>query len=174
MTIMMNPFFKDNLTSNPVLSTSLRTRTLAVLIALITTATAWAEVGEFFIVDGVKYTITNESPYEVRLEQPAVDGLVELHDLDDLGTVLRAVVGDDGHRGILCSLAQLLHSLVHLRAPGVAATAGGEQDCGAVNNVFHHATKLQVDCLKNKFNAYICIPINATLQQLKETKLWLT
>ena len=78
MTIMMNPFFKDNLTSNPVLSTSLRTRTLAVLIALITTATAWAEVGEFFIVDGVKYTITNESPYEVRLEQPAVDGLVEL------------------------------------------------------------------------------------------------
>ena len=78
MTIMMNHFFKDNLTSNHVLSTSLRTRTLAVLIALITTATAWAEVGEFFIVDGVKYTITNESPYEVRLEQPAVDGLVEL------------------------------------------------------------------------------------------------
>ncbi len=74
----MNHFFKDNLTSNHVLSTSLRTRTLAVLIALITTATAWAEVGEFFIVDGVKYTITNESPYEVRLEQPAVDGLVEL------------------------------------------------------------------------------------------------
>ena len=78
MTIMMNPFFKDNLTSNPVLSTSLRTRTLAVLIALMTAATAWAYVGESFIVDGVKYTITNESPYEVRLEQPAVDGLVEL------------------------------------------------------------------------------------------------
>lgn len=78
MTIMMNHFFKDNLTSNPVLSTSLRTRTLAVLIALITTATAWAEAGEFFIVDGVKYKITNESPYEVSLEQPAVDGLVEL------------------------------------------------------------------------------------------------
>ena len=78
MTIMMNHSIKDNLTSNPVLSTSLRTRTLAVLIALITTATAWAEVGEFFIVDGVKYKITNESPYEVSLEQPAVDGLVEL------------------------------------------------------------------------------------------------
>ena len=78
MTIMMNHFFKDNLTSNPVLSTSLRTRTLAVLIALMTAATAWAYVGESFIVDGVKYTITNESPYEVRLEQPAVDGLVEL------------------------------------------------------------------------------------------------
>ncbi len=78
MTIMMNHFFKDNLTSSHVLSTSLRTRTLAVLIALITTATAWAEVGEFFIVDGVKYKITNESPYEVSLEQPAVDGLVEL------------------------------------------------------------------------------------------------
>lgn len=40
MTIMMNHFFKDNLTSSHVLSTSLRTRTLAVLIALITTATA--------------------------------------------------------------------------------------------------------------------------------------
>ena len=78
MTIMMNHFFKDNLTSNPVLSTSLRTRTLAVLIALITTATAWAEVGESFIVDGVKYRITNESPYEVSLEGHEVDGLVEL------------------------------------------------------------------------------------------------
>ena len=74
----MNHSIKDNLTSSHVLSTSLRTRTLAVLIALITTATAWAEVGEFFIVDGVKYKITNESPYEVSLEQPAVDGLVEL------------------------------------------------------------------------------------------------
>lgn len=78
MTIMMNHFFKDNLTSNPVLSTSLRTRIMAVLVALITTATAWAEVGESFIVDGVKYRIKNESPYEVWLEQPAVDGLVEL------------------------------------------------------------------------------------------------
>ena len=75
---MMNHSIKDNLTSNHATTNSMWTRIMAVLIALITTATAWAEVGEFFIVDGVKYTITNESPYEVRLEQPAVDGLVEL------------------------------------------------------------------------------------------------
>ena len=61
-----------------------------------------------------------------------MDCLVELHDLPDLGPVLRAVVRDDGHRRVLRGLAQLLHSLVHLRAPGVAAAAGGEQDRGAV------------------------------------------
>ena len=76
MTIMMNHFFKDNLTSNPVLSTSLRTRTLAVLIALITTATAW---GEIFTVDGVRYRIlTGILSNEVELDGLEVDGLVEL------------------------------------------------------------------------------------------------
>ena len=64
---MMNHFFKDNLTSNPVLSTSLRTRTLAVLIALITTATAWAYKGETFPLDGVSYIVTNESTKEVAV-----------------------------------------------------------------------------------------------------------
>lgn len=78
MTIMMNHSIKDNLTSNHATTNSMWTRIMAVLIALMTTATAWAEVGEFFIVDGVKYRIKNESPYEVWLEQPAVDGLVEL------------------------------------------------------------------------------------------------
>lgn len=68
MTIMMNHFFKDNLTSNPVLSTSLLTRTLAVLIALITTATAWAYVGETFPIDGVSYKVTSESAKEVTVE----------------------------------------------------------------------------------------------------------
>ena len=63
----MNHFFKDNLTSNPVLSTSLRSRTLAVLIALITTATAWAEVGDTFPLDGVSYKVTNESTKEVAV-----------------------------------------------------------------------------------------------------------
>ena len=63
----MNHFFKDNLTSNPVLSTSLRTRTLAVLIALITTATAWAKVGDTFPLDGVSYKVTNESTKEVAV-----------------------------------------------------------------------------------------------------------
>ena len=67
MTIMMNHFFKDNLTSNPVLSTSLRSRTLAVLIALITTATAWAYNGETFPLDGVSYKVTNESTKEVAV-----------------------------------------------------------------------------------------------------------
>ena len=67
MTIMMNHFFKDNLTSNPVLSTSLLTRTLAVLIALITTATAWAKVGDTFPLDGVSYKVTNESTKEVAV-----------------------------------------------------------------------------------------------------------
>ena len=75
MTIMMNHFFKDNLTSNPVLSTSLRTRTLAVLIALITTATAWAELKSPFTVDGVSYRILTGK--EVELEGLEVDGLVE-------------------------------------------------------------------------------------------------
>ena len=76
MTIMMNHFFKDNLTSNPVLSTSLRSRTLAVLIALITTATAW---GENFTVDGVRYRIlTGILSNEVELDGLEVDGLVEL------------------------------------------------------------------------------------------------
>ena len=64
----MNHFFKDNLTSNPVLSTSLLTRTLAVLIALITTATAWAYVGETFPIDGVSYKVTSESAKEVTVE----------------------------------------------------------------------------------------------------------
>lgn len=64
---MMNHFFKDNLTSNPVLSTSLLTRTLAVLIALMTTATAWAYVGETFPIDGVSYKVTNESTKEVAV-----------------------------------------------------------------------------------------------------------
>lgn len=68
MTIMMNHFFKDNLTSNPVLSTSLLTRTLAVLIALMTTATAWAYVGETFPIDGVSYKVTSESAKEVTVE----------------------------------------------------------------------------------------------------------
>ena len=78
MTIMMNHFFKDNLTSNPVLSTSLRTRTLAVLIALITTATAWAELKSPFTVDGVSYRIlTGISEKEVELVGLEVDGLVE-------------------------------------------------------------------------------------------------
>ena len=63
----MNHFFKDNLTSNPVLSTSLRSRTLAVLIALITTATAWAYNGETFPLDGVSYKVTNESTKEVAV-----------------------------------------------------------------------------------------------------------
>jgi Leucine-rich repeat (LRR) protein len=73
---MMNHFFKDNLTSNPVLSTSLRSRTLAVLIALITTATAW---GENFTVDGVRYRIlTGILSNEVELDGLEVDGLVEL------------------------------------------------------------------------------------------------
>ena len=67
MTIMMNHFFKDNLTSSHVLSTSLRTRTLAVLIALITTATAWAKVGDTFPLDGVNYKVTNESAKEVAV-----------------------------------------------------------------------------------------------------------
>jgi len=76
MTIMMNHSIKDNLTSNPVLSTSLRTRTLAVLIALITTATAW---GENFTVDGVRYRIlTGILSNEVELDGLEVDGLVEL------------------------------------------------------------------------------------------------
>ena len=76
MTIMMNHFFKDNLTSNPVLSTSLRSRTLAVLIALITTATAW---GENFTVDGMRYRIlTGILSNEVELDGLEVDGLVEL------------------------------------------------------------------------------------------------
>ena len=76
MTIMMNHFFKDNLTSTPVLSTSLRTRTLAVLVALITTATAW---GENFTVDGVRYRIlTGILSNEVELDGLEVDGLVEL------------------------------------------------------------------------------------------------
>ena len=64
----MNHSIKDNLTSNPVLSTSLRTRTLAVLIALITTATAWAYVGETFPIDGVSYKVTSESAKEVTVE----------------------------------------------------------------------------------------------------------
>ena len=68
MTIMMNHFFKDNLTSNHVLSTSLRTRTLAVLVALITTATAWAKVGDTFPLDGVSYKVTSESAKEVTVE----------------------------------------------------------------------------------------------------------
>ena len=73
---MMNLFFKDNLTSNHVLSTSLRSRTLAVLIALITTATAW---GENFTVDGVTYRILTGKLYnEVELLGLEVDGLVEL------------------------------------------------------------------------------------------------
>lgn len=63
----MNHFFKDNLTTNPVLSTSLLTRTLAVLIALITTATAWAKVGDTFPLDGVSYKVTNESTKEVAV-----------------------------------------------------------------------------------------------------------
>ena len=67
MTIMMNHSIKDNLTSNPVLSTSLRSRTLAVLIALITTATAWAYKGETFPLDGVSYIVTNESTKEVAV-----------------------------------------------------------------------------------------------------------
>lgn len=64
----MNHSIKDNLTSNPVLSTSLRTRTLAVLIALMTTATAWAYVGETFPIDGVSYKVTSESAKEVTVE----------------------------------------------------------------------------------------------------------
>ena len=68
MTIMMNHSIKDNLTSTPVLSTSLRTRTLAVLIALITTATAWARVGDNFEIGGVRYKVTSESAKEVTIE----------------------------------------------------------------------------------------------------------
>lgn len=41
---------------------------LALLINLLSTFTAWAEVGDQFIVDGLKYTITSESPdYTVEL-----------------------------------------------------------------------------------------------------------
>ena len=69
---MMNHSIKDNLTSNPVLSTSLRSRTLAVLIALITTATAW---GENFTVDGVRYRIlTGILSNEVELDGLEVVG----------------------------------------------------------------------------------------------------
>ena len=64
----MNHSIKDNLTSNPVLSTSLRSRTLAVLIALITTATAWARVGDNFEIGGVRYKVTSESAKEVTIE----------------------------------------------------------------------------------------------------------
>jgi len=76
MTIMMNHFFKDNLTSNHATTNSMWTRIMAVLIALMTTATAW---GENFTVDGVTYRILTGKLYnEVELLGLEVDGLVEL------------------------------------------------------------------------------------------------
>lgn len=44
------------------------TRTMAVLVALMTAATTWAKVGGTFTVDGVRYIITSESPKEVSVE----------------------------------------------------------------------------------------------------------
>lgn len=74
MTIMTNHFFKDNLTSNHATTNSMWTRIMAVLIALMTTATAW---GENFTVDGVTYRILTGKLYnEVELLGLEVDGLV--------------------------------------------------------------------------------------------------
>lgn len=64
----MNHFFKDNLTSNHATTNSMWTRIMAVLIALMTTATAWAYVGETFPIDGVSYKVTSESAKEVTVE----------------------------------------------------------------------------------------------------------
>ena len=73
---MMNHSIKDNLTSNHVLATSMRTRIIAMLVALLTTATVW---GENFTVDGVSYRIlTGILSNEVELSWLEVDGLVEL------------------------------------------------------------------------------------------------
>ena len=78
MTIMMNHSIKDNLTSNHATTNSMWTRIMAVLIALITTATAWAELKSPFTVDGVSYRIlTGISEKEVELVGLEVDGLVE-------------------------------------------------------------------------------------------------
>lgn len=65
---MMNHFFKDNLLSNHVTTNSMWTRTVTVLIALMTTATGWAKVGDTFPLDGVSYKVTNESTKEVTVE----------------------------------------------------------------------------------------------------------
>lgn len=65
---MMSHSIKDNLTSSHVPATSMWMRTLAVLIALITTATAWARVGDNFEIGGVRYKVTSESAKEVTIE----------------------------------------------------------------------------------------------------------
>ena len=75
---MMNHFFKGNLISNHVTTNCMWTRTMTVLIALMTTATAWAELKSSFTVDGVRYRIlTGISEREVELEELDVDDLVE-------------------------------------------------------------------------------------------------
>ena len=75
---MMNRFFKGNLLSNHVTTNSMWTRTMTVLIALMTAATAWAEPKINFQVDGVRYRIlTGILSNEVELDGLEVDGLVE-------------------------------------------------------------------------------------------------
>ena len=65
---MMNHSIKDNLKRNHVPATSMWTRIMAVLVALMTAATAWARVGDNFEIGGVRYKVTSESAKEVTIE----------------------------------------------------------------------------------------------------------
>ena len=71
--------FKDNLTKNRMKTNNMWTRTMAVLIALMTAATTWAYVTEQFTIDGVMYKVTSETPnkevtvFLTDLDNPPVD-----------------------------------------------------------------------------------------------------
>ena len=188
MTIMMNHFFKDNLTSNHATTNSMWTRIMAVLIALMTTATAW---GENFTVDGVTYRILTGKLYnEVELLGLEVDGLVELKipstvsPDDDAAVYLvtsiatSAFVGNEGLTSVTigskvttinAGAFQLCKALTSITIPSGVTTIGEKafKDCTGLKKVTigKGVTSIGTDAFKG------CTNVNEVICDADATKL---